>query len=192
MGFIRRILKRDFGVSDAKPSSDILTLGLYEEEREKLSTAVAVKYGISVPDSILVDHREDTNLWGRLQRLLDHMTEVMGPEFPDDHGFLQLTEEQFDARYKPESHDDGSFYVQREWRGTLNDRPLLEAAVHAKCCWTAVDGDDGQFVITWGNRVVNRLYNIITENPIEDEVWHVETYDPDEEEILNNALLHNL
>jgi len=39
---------------------------------------------------------------------------------------------------------------------------------------------------------VNRLYNIITENPIEDEVWHVETYDPDEEEILNNALLHNL
>lgn len=105
------------------------------------------------------------------------MTEPLdiGPLEPVD-GLLTLTENQFENRYGPETDENGDLYRQREWYEP-EDKVELEKAVAENRCWTAIDDDNGHWCLVWGNRVVNRLYNIITERPIEDPDWEIQVPD---------------
>lgn len=105
--------------------------------------------------------------------ILRFLDDYIGPEYPDENGLLNLTDDQFINRYIPEQAEDDSFFLQREWSND-EDRRALQAAVDSKRCWTAVNDDNGDYCIVWGNRVVNHLYNIITRKPIEDETWEVQ------------------
>lgn len=123
--------------------------------------------------------------------MLKFIDEILGPEKPTD-GVLTLTDDQFIRRYKPELHADGVYYRQRDWYSKC-DVHDLQRAVDAECCWTMIAGDSGGVFIEWGNRVVNRMYNIITEKPIENTSWHVQVPDndyddlePDYEEVVAN------
>lgn len=104
-----------------------------------------------------------------VQDILDYLTRRLGPDLPDDKNVLRLTEAQFDDRYKPYERD-GS-YVQYEWD---DKKAAIQKAIAELRCWTMVDGDSGDPVILWGNRTVNRMYNILTSSPLEDESWEVE------------------
>lgn len=115
----------------------------------------------------------------RTTLLLARLREEIGPEGPDKDGILRLTEDQFIARYEPEADDHGNVFVPREIKDP-EDEKLINAAIDAKCCWTAVEGDNGTPYIEWGNRLVNRLYHIITKRPLENENWIVEI-EPDKD-----------
>jgi hypothetical protein len=106
----------------------------------------------------------------------------LGPEEPTD-GLLTLTEDQFIRRYNPETTPQGEYYRQREWYDS-DDANELRRAVSENRCWTMVDDDDGNPCIDWGNRVVNRIYNIITALPIENPDWIVQV--PYEEDVEDN------
>lgn len=110
---------------------------------------------------------------------LQALEELLGPEEPTD-GVIILTDLQFIRRYKPETTPEGEYYRQREWYDQ-NDIPELRRAVSENRCWTMVDDDDGNPCIDWGNHVVNRIYNIITERPIEDPEWIVQVPSEDDE-----------
>ena len=103
----------------------------------------------------------------------------IGPKEPID-GLLTLTDEQFTNRYGPEQDADGSYYRQREWNDA--DWEELRTAVMQQRCWTMVEDDDGNPCLVWGNRTVNRLYNVITERPIENPYWEVQVPDDHERE----------
>lgn len=124
-------------------------------------------FDIDIPDEAEFATKEDATVMDILRFLDDHL----GPEYPDEHGLLNLTDDQFINRYRPETDEGGGYFLQREWSDSRDD---LVAAIKKKCCWTAVNDDDGDFCIVWGNRTVNRLYNIITSHPIEDESWEVQ------------------
>jgi acyl carrier protein len=124
-------------------------------------------FDIDIPDSAEFATNESATVMDILRFLDDHL----GPEYPDEHGLLNLTDEQFINRYIPETEEGGGYFRQREWSDSRED---LVAAVEKKCCWTAASDDNGDFCIVWGNRTVNRLYNIITSHPIEDEAWEVQ------------------
>lgn len=107
----------------------------------------------------------------------------IGPNEPID-GLLTLTDEQFINRYKPETDEQGNYYRAREWYD-VPDRQEILKAIDENRCWTVVDDDDGNPCIVWGNRTVNRLFNIITENPIENPDWEVQVpgeWEPDDDE----------
>jgi len=192
--FIAKILAFDLGfhlhMSDFDPECDLLKLGLDDHGCTELVREVETHYGIELDESALRGLASEGKIPEGtvipIRLILAELDRLLGPEFPDEHGLLQLTDEQFDNRYDPERHPDGSGPVQREW---YEDEALIQLAIAEKRCWTAVTGDDGQFVITWGNRVVDRLYNIITNRPIENEDWHVEAIDPDEERDENGYLI---
>jgi hypothetical protein len=95
----------------------------------------------------------------------------MGPLTPVD-GLLHLTEDQFNDRYHPELDSQGGLYRQREWSNP-EDLSVIKQAIDENRCWTAIEDDAGDWCLVWGNRTVNRLYNVITEKPIEDPDWEV-------------------
>jgi hypothetical protein len=108
------------------------------------------------------------------------MTEKIdiGPAEPTD-GLLTLTDDQFIARYKPETTEHGDYYRQRDWT-VPEDQVEIEKATAEHRIWTAGDDDDGNFCISSGWHYVNRLYYIITEIPLENPDWNVQV--PDEED----------
>lgn len=110
---------------------------------------------------------------------LSVLIEWLGPEEPID-GVLTLTDEQFIRRYKPETTPQGGYYRQREWYDH-EDAAELKLAVSENRCWSMVDDDDGNLCIDWGNRVVNRIFNIITMRPIENPEWIVQVPYEDED-----------
>lgn len=104
----------------------------------------------------------------------------IGPPEPVD-GLLTLTDDQFIARYKPEEDEQGEYYRQRDWT-VLEDQEEIEKASAENRIWTAMDDDNGNFCISSGWHLVNRLYYIITEIPLENPDWNVQV-PSDEEEI---------
>lgn len=149
-------------------------LGMDSLDMLEIQLMVEDEFGFDFEESEV--EGSPTHRMKTVQEMLDTIGKHLGPEFPDENGFLELTETQFINRYKPEEQPDGSYYLQREW---FDSEDIIKKAISEKRCWTAVDGDNGEFLIIWGNRVVNRIYNIITEKPIEDEDWHIQVLDPD-------------
>lgn len=121
---------------------------------------------------------------GELVKLLD---KLLGPQFPED-GLLTLTDDQFIRRYGPEANPhDSSYYRQREW-DVPEDIAAIDAAIPENRVWTAVDDDEGRFCIIEGVHRVNRIYYLITSKPPEDASWHIQVYDEDDLEEINNEL----
>ena len=77
----------------------------------------------------------------------------------------QITEDEFIARFKPETAADGSYYRQRNPHDPA-DLAAIRAAQAEGRLWTAVEGDEGQWCCSSGSHAVNHLYNIITEVPV--------------------------
>lgn len=147
-------------------------LGLDSLDFAELLVELAENFDIEVPESVEFVTNQDATVADILSFLDRHL----GPEYPDENGLLTLTDDQFIYRYVPEESEGGPYYRQREWHND-EDRSALLKAIDDKRCWTAVSDDNGDFCIVWGNRTVNRLYNIITSVPIEDESWEVQVPD---------------
>ena len=77
----------------------------------------------------------------------------------------QITEDEFIARFKPETAADGSYYRQRNPHDPA-DLAAIRAAQAEGRLWTVVEGDEGQWCCSSGSHTVNHLYNIITEVPV--------------------------
>jgi len=93
-----------------------------------------------------------------------------------------IEENDFIARFKPETDEGGDYYRQREIRDA-NDRVLIEQAQRERRLWTAIDGEEGNFCISSGYHFVNRLYYIITEVPVpEGEEYEIQYDDFPEDE----------
>ena len=154
-------------------------LGMDSLDHIEIIMAIEEALDFEIPDEHL-EGKDRKCLLASMKDIYAYLDKRLGPETPGDDNYLPLTDAQFDDRYRPETTRDGGSYIQREWYEP-KDKILIEQAIQDKRCWTAVDGDNGEFVILWGNRTVNRLYNIITARPIENEDWHVEVTDPDQE-----------
>ena len=103
----------------------------------------------------------------------------LGPAEPTHGLLLQLTDDQFIARYHPEQTPEGDYCRQRDWHDA-DDLRAINAAVRDNRVWTAMDDDEGEFCIASGMHFVNRLYYIITEKPAENPDWVIVAQDPDE------------
>jgi hypothetical protein len=91
----------------------------------------------------------------------------------------KLTEDEFDAKFKPETNPDGSMYVQRDWGTPELDKVLADADAR-RCLWTMVEGDNGVPCIDQGYRYVNRIYYIITTVPYDEgDTFEIEPELPD-------------
>jgi hypothetical protein len=75
-----------------------------------------------------------------------------------------MTEDQFIDRFQPIMCGDGYTMKEFGWN-TEEEKVVIHKAIKERRCWTVVAGDDGLY-ISHGNRVVNRLHNIITRNPL--------------------------
>ena len=95
--------------------------------------------------------------------------------------FLSLTDEQFIERYQPEKNENDEYYRQRDWT-VQEDWEAVRAADKEMRAWTAVTDDDGDFCIVSGLSIVNRLYYIITEKPLERKELMVQVSDPEDKE----------
>lgn len=171
---IREILVDQLGCSESAviPAAWLRDdLGMDSLDAVELLMAFEEALGIAIGD-------EDAEGIKSVNDIYELLAKLLGPEFPEN-GLLSLTDDQFVNRYKPETYKNGELYVQREWS---TDRALLEAAVETNRCWTAIDDDFGRFCFVEGNRMVNRIYNIITERPLENPEWMVQVYDPDDGE----------
>ena len=86
-----------------------------------------------------------------------------------------LTELAFEAEFAPLCDADGS-WIQFE-----PDMPGWREAAREQRLWTVVTGDFGGMYLVEGNRIVDRLYNIITEYPWRDSTeYQVTLCDPEE------------
>jgi len=152
-------------------------------------------------DHVKVTKEQAEEVLGRMQRYKDctigmnwdvlnyHLSDVMleaetGPPHPQD-GVLNLTDDQFIARYKPETDEHGNYYRQRDWT-VPEDQVEIEKATKEHRIWTAGDDDNGNFCISSGWHFVNRLYYIITEIPLENPDWIVQV--PSDEEELSDHM----
>lgn len=177
---VQHILVDNLGIGPTKPNLSaklVEDLGADSLDGVELVMAFEEEYHIDIPD----EHVEkEGSTWGcqvhTVQDILDYLNRRLGPAKPDKHGVLALTEDQFIDRYGPENNEEGHPYRQREWDGK-RDEKAIKKAIDEKRCWTAVDGDDGEFCICWGNRTINRMYNILTARPIEDENWDIQVED---------------
>ncbi len=167
------IVAKELGVAPRKVRNgqSLRNLGLTPQLVATILNAVTVDFDFN--DSYIRGRTFET-----VHGVMDILDDMVGPEFATN-GFLKLTEDQFINRYKPELTEEGNYYRQREWF-EKNDTSVIHNAILENRCWTAVDDDDGEFCIVWGNRTVNRLYNIITARPIEDQDWEVQASDPRE------------
>ena len=95
-----------------------------------------------------------------------------GPAEPSE-GLLTLNDDQFIARYDPETDAEGNYYRQRDWCDP-QDLALIDRAAAEGRCWTMVENDDGDPCLVEGKRLVNRLYYVVTRLPLEDPNWMVE------------------
>jgi len=87
---------------------------------------------------------------------------------------ITLTEDEFIVRFQPETHPDGSLYVQREW-STHAELRFLEQMHYERRLWTVVIGDCGNFGILQGYCYVNRDYYIVCAVPYaSDDVFDVQ------------------
>ncbi len=85
--------------------------------------------------------------------------------------FVELTEEEFDQRFKPIPNPrDGGFYYD-----TPEDEDLIKTAAEERRLFTAVDGDNGETLLYSGWHLVNRFAYVITENAWEPDIeYYVE------------------
>lgn len=160
---IKKIVTKIIGLDSSQidEHSTPKTLGLDYEALVSLESEFANLANIT-------ELRGDTTI-GDIMVLMD---DWLGPELPEN-GLMTLTESQFIRRYEPEVNEHGDYYRQREWC-IEEDVPTIERAVSENRCWTMVDDDDGDPCIVWGNRMVNRIYNIITKYPVENPDWEVQ------------------
>lgn len=73
--------------------------------------------------------------------------------------FISLTEDQFDEQFGHIPNEAGGFFHDLDWT------PTIEAALHERRLWTAVDGDMGETVLLSGAHYVNRFAYVIAERP---------------------------
>lgn len=80
-------------------------------------------------------------------------------------GYRELTEEQWFDEFEPvmEEGADGSLKLF-EWK---SDTEVLSEACAQDRIWTMMSDDNGDLCISEGNRLVNRLHNLVTKKPWE-------------------------
>ena len=178
---IKEALASTLGIDDkniARESRLVEDLGVDSLDMLEMVMTVEDLYDIAIPEAQVWGESDEPS-WATVQEILAYVEKRLGPEYPVD-GYLKLTDEQFDDRYKPERNADGSLYRQREWDGG-EDEKAIKLAISQNRCWTVVEDDDGGMCTVWGNRTVNRIYNVLTEKPIENKDWHVEASDPEDD-----------
>ena len=167
-----------FNQEDIKLDTTLDALGA--DSLDHLNIVMQIEDALGIE---LTEPEEDQFVAGSVNDAFLLLAEWLGPEEPIA-GVLELTDDQFIRRYDPEMTEQGDYYRQREWYENA-DVPVIKQAIEENRCWTMIDDDNGDPCITWGNRVVNRLYNIITRKPIENPDWFVYVSDggdcPDEE-----------
>ena len=77
---------------------------------------------------------------------------------------IALTEAEFIARFSPETHGDGSVYVQRFWWDEV-DRAHIERAHAERRLWTYVHDGAGNASPVQGRRAVNNEFFILCSVP---------------------------
>lgn len=80
---------------------------------------------------------------------------------------IRLSEAEFIARFQPERHSDGSYYVQRDWTDP-REWALIQEADAANRLWTCVNDGAGNDGIVQGLLHVNREFYIICAVPYAD------------------------
>lgn len=175
---------------------------LIEHLQQGYDPDAVVAYDLWTVDDVMHEANDVTveqaeEVLGRMQRHKDctigmnwdvldyHRSEVLreadtGPPYPQD-GVLNLTDDQFIARYKPEKNEQGGYYRQRDWT-IPEDQVEIEKATAEHRIWTAGDDDDGNFCISSGWHYVNRLFYIITELPLENPDWIVQVPSDDDDQ----------
>jgi hypothetical protein len=77
---------------------------------------------------------------------------------------VSLTEAEFIAYFRPETHPDGTVYVQRHW-GTDGDEAAIAVAHTERRLWTYVNDGAGNASPVQGWHAVNREFYIICAVP---------------------------
>jgi len=136
--------------------------------------------------TISLEHQFDQEFldlpYDTVNDILAQLEVAFGPEQPSC-GVLNLSDDEFINRYKPERDKHGNYYRQRDWT-CPEDQAEIEKATAENRIWTAGDDDNGNFCISSGWHYVNRLYYIITERPVENTDWNIQV--PSEEEITDH------
>lgn len=152
-------------------------LGVDSLDTVEIIMAMEEEFDVEVNDLVV----QDVLTW-TVQGILDYLNHLLGPAEPWDENYLYLTTEQFIERYKPIRDPDRKDpdHAWKEWDWNSVTEPTIKQAISERRCWTMVvtdleepdeDGLDTAWSIEWGNRVVNRAYNIITKKPLENYFW---------------------
>lgn len=99
---------------------------------------------------------------------------------------VRIDEDEWIERFRPETLPDGSYYRQRHSCDPA-DKAAIDKANGEGRLWTATEGDDSQWCLTFGFHYVNRLYHVICEVPYDltgadEEVYVCDETEPTEPE----------
>jgi len=94
---------------------------------------------------------------------------------------VQLTEDYFIERFKPEAEEPGVYYKFRDF-GEGNDG-MLYAAMKERRLWTCITDDNGEWCVVNGAHVVNKINYILCEVPYGDNEDLIVVGDPSDQPV---------